>query len=125
MFLAACSSSSAPRNSPLSLASSYHLRLIDGVPLPISQSGGGTIDSGHVRRLGGDTIYIDQYSHIPASAAFPGTVTIAHGTWLATESGNMVVLHPLLATEQDTAFVGMGDTLTLHLNAQMQIYVAP
>lgn len=52
-------------------------------------------------------------------------MSIAHGMWLASQSGNIVVLHPLLASTQDTAFVGQGDTLTVHTNARLRGYVAP
>jgi hypothetical protein len=58
----ACSSSEAPRSS-LSLAATYHRRSIGSAPLPTNEAGGGTIDSGDVRRIGGDTVRIDTYSH--------------------------------------------------------------
>ena len=126
-LLAACSSASAPSTS-LSLASTYHLRIIDGASVPFSVVEGGavvvTTDSGLVRRLGGDTISIEEYSHSQGSVG-PGLVTIARGTWWASQSGNVVVLHPIIASSLDTAFVGRGDTLTLHINSQVQVYVSP
>lgn len=122
--LLACSNSEAPANS-LSLAASYHLRSIDGAQLPINDAGGAIIDSGHVLRLGHDTVWIDQYRHSPPSGGLPGLVTIAHGTWLGAQSGNVIVLHPLLASSQDTLYVGRGDTLTRHSNSQIELYVAP
>ena len=120
----ACSNSEAP-SSTLSLAPTYHLRSIDGVQLPIVDAGGGSIDSGHVLRLGGDTVRIDEDSHVPPSGGFPGQQTIAFGTWRAAQSGNVIVLYPLLANTVDTAFVGNGDTLTLHTDSHIQLYVAP
>lgn len=122
--LVACSSSAAP-DTPLSVVGTYHLRSIDGMQLPISDPGGGFIDSGHVRRLGGDTVWVDQYGHTPPSGGLPGTQTIAHGTWRAAQSGNAVILYPLAASEVDTAFLGRGDSLTLHTSSHIQLYVAP
>lgn len=122
--LLACSNSEAPSSS-LSLAATYHLRSIGGVQLPISQPGGGFIDSGDVRRLGGDTVRIDRYSHSQPTNGLPGTQIIAFGTWLAVQSGNVIILHPLLASTIDTLFVGRGDTLTERTGLGVELYVAP
>lgn len=127
LLFAACSSASAPSTS-LSLASTYHLRIIDGASVPFSVVEGGSVvtttDSGLVRRLGGDTVSIEEYSHSQGPTG-PGLVTIARGTWWGSQSGNVIVLHPIIASSQDTAFVGRGDTLTLHIFSQVQVYVAP
>ncbi|HKW47674.1 MAG TPA: hypothetical protein VJN70_09515 [Gemmatimonadaceae bacterium] len=93
--------------------------------MPIPNGGGGTIDSGWVHRLGGDTIFIAEYSHTPGSTGHPGVMAIATGTWLGSQSGNIVVLYPLLASTQDTAFVGQADTLTRHAFGHVEVYVAP
>src|SRR5690348_15960693 len=70
--LLACSNSQAPTSS-LSLGAGYHLRSIGGTPLPFNDGGGGVVDSGHVLRLGGDTIWIDRYTHaLPSSEGLPG-----------------------------------------------------
>jgi len=128
--MVACSSSEAP-NSALSFAPTYHLKTINGVSLPIPFPGGqsSSLDSGHVRRLGGDTVRVDYYSHTPASGNNPGILVVALGTWAATQFGNVVVLRPIIASSLDTAFLGAGDTLTLHTRSggapQVQVYVAP
>jgi len=126
--LVGCSSSEAP-NSALSLAPLYHLKTVDGVLLPIP-IGNGSLDSGHVRRLGGDTVRIDEYSHFPPSGPNdPGTGIINLGTWAATQFGSTVVLRPILATSLDTAFVGAGEILTLHTREagalHVNVYVTP
>ncbi len=109
--------------SALTLEPTYHLRFVDGIALPISNPGAGTLDSGHVRRLGGDTVQVDHYSD------GSGVVVISFGTWLASQSGTVVALFPALANSLDTAFVGHGDTLTLHAHSgnalHVEIYVAP
>lgn len=122
--LPGCSSSEAP-GTVVSFAATYHLRSIDGVQLPISMSGGGFIDSGHVLRVGDDTVRIDRWSHVPPAGGFPGQQTIAFGTWLAAQSGTTVVLQPLLASTVDTLFIGRGDTLTRHTSLGLELYVAP
>jgi hypothetical protein len=122
--LLACSNSQAPASS-LSIAASYHLRSIGGTQLPFNDGGGGIVDSGHVLRLRGDTVWIDRYTHSLPTGGLPGTRFIAHGTWLGAQSGNIIVLQPLSASSQDTLFVGSGDTLTRHLNSQIELYVAP
>ena len=130
--LVGCSSSEAP-NSALSLAPVYHLKAVDGMslPIPIPSSNGGSLDSGHVRRLGGDTVRIDEYRHFPPSGTpnDPGAVLISIGTWAATQFGSTVVLRPIIATSLDTAFVGAGETLTLHTHGDgalhVKVYVAP
>jgi hypothetical protein len=124
----ACSSSGEPGAS-LELARTYHLRSIDGVSLPISDPSGDILDSGHVIRLGGDTVRVDHYSHLPASGRGPLTGTISLGTWVASQSGDVVVLFPAIASSRDTAFLGHGDTLTLHAHSsgvlRVEVYVAP
>lgn len=122
--LLACSNSQAPASS-LSLAASYHLRSIGGAQLPSNDGGGGIVDSGHVLRLGGDTIWIDRYTHTLPTGGLPGTHIIALGTWLGVQSGNIIVLQPLGASFQDTLFLGSGDTLMRHSNSQIWLYVAP
>jgi hypothetical protein len=122
--VAGCSSSDAPRNS-LSIAATYHLRSIGGVSVPISQPYGEFIDSGHVRRVGSDTIWIERYSHAAPINGLPGIATIARGSWLGKQSGDMIVLYPLLASTVDTLFVGHGDTLTRHTSSGVELYVAP
>ena len=107
--LLSCSNSQAPANS-LSLAASYHLRSIDGAPLPFNDGGGDIVDNGHVLRLGGDTIWIDRYTHSLSSGGLPGILLMAHGTWLGAQTGNIAVLQPLNASSQDTLFIGSGDT---------------
>ena len=127
VVLTACSSSEAPSSLP-GFAPTYHLRTIDGVPLPIRDPSGESLDSGHVIRLAGDTVRVDDYSHVPPSGGLPGLGTIRLGTWVASPSGNVVVLRPVTATSQDTAFLA-GDTLTLHAHSDRslhtQVYVAP
>jgi len=110
----------------------YHLKAIDGVMLPIPLQGGpagSSLDSGHVLRLAGDTVRVDEYRHTPPSGSLPGTVVINLGKWAATQFGNTVVLFPIFAQSQDTAFLGAGDTLTLHTHdsgaLQVKVYVAP
>jgi hypothetical protein len=126
----ACSSSEAP-NTALSLAPIYHLKTVDGVllPIPIPSSDGASLDSGHVRRLGGDTVRVDHFTDSHPSGNNPGIVVVSVGTWAATRFGNTVVLFPILANSLDTAFVGAGDTLTLHSRAggalHVEVYVAP
>jgi hypothetical protein len=124
---AACSSADAP-NRPLTIAPEYHLKAVDGVPLPIV-SGGGSLDSGHVLRLGGDTVRVDHVISSPPSNGAPGIVVISLGLWVASQSGNVVVLSPAIASSIDTAFVGNGDTLTLHAHSggalHVETYVAP
>jgi hypothetical protein len=126
--LAACSNSEAPSSS-LGLAPSYHLKTVDGVPLPIRDASGESLDSGRVLRLAGDTVRVDDYSHLPASGGNPGIGTIRLGTWVASQSGNVVALRPVTASSQDTAFLA-SDTLTLHTHPvssllQVNVYVAP
>lgn len=122
--LLACSNPHAPTSS-LSLAASYHLRSIGGTPLPFND-GGDIVDSGHVLRLRGDSIRIDRYTHgLPSSEGLPGVHVVAFGTWLGVQSGNIIVLQPLLASDHDTLFIGSGDTLTEHSNSQVWLYVAP
>ena len=126
--LAACSSSEAPSSS-LALKPTYHLKTIDGVRLPIVDASGESLDSGHVIRLSGDTVRVDDYSHLPGSGGTPGLGTIRLGTWVASQSGNVVVLLPVTASFQDTAFLA-GDTLTLHTHPfrsalHVNVYVAP
>jgi hypothetical protein len=122
--LAGCSNSEAPGSS-LSLAPAYDLRSINGVLLPISDPAGGFIDSGRVRRLGGDTVRTERYSHSQPPNGLPGTRIIALDTWLAAQSGNAIVLHPLSASTVDTLFVGHGDTLTGHTRLGIELYVGP
>lgn len=122
--LLACSNSQAPASS-LSLAASYHLRSIGGIQLPIKNGGGSMVESGHVFRLGGDTVWIDQYSHTSSSGGLAGADLIAHATWLGAQSGNIIVPQPLSASSEDTLFVGSGNTLTRHRNSQIEFYVAP
>jgi hypothetical protein len=124
----ACSSSEAP-NTALRLAPIYHLKTIDGVFLPIQSTGGGSLDSGHVLRLGGDSVRVDQYINSPPSGGNPGLHIVAFGVWAATQFGNTVVLFPILASSLDTAFIG-GDTLTLHTHGgggavTVEVFVAP
>ena len=125
--LIACSNSEAPVSS-LSLAAMYHLKAIDGVTVPIRDVAGEVLDSGHVIRLRGDTVRVDTYSHVPGSGGNPGIGVIALGTWLASQSGNVVALFPLIASSLDTAFL-TGDTLTLHAHPNrilhVEVYVAP
>lgn len=124
----ACSSTGEPTAS-LALAPLYHLRVVDGVSLPIADVSGDILDSGHVIRLAGDTVRVDHYSHVPPSAGGPGIITISHGTWLASQSGDVVALFPVIANTRDTAFLGRGDTLTLHAHSggvlHIEVYVAP
>jgi hypothetical protein len=123
----ACSNPDGP-NASGGFAQKYHLRSVDGVHLPIVDTGGEILDSGHVIRLGGDTVRVDDYSHLPGLGGMPGIGTIRLGTWLASQSGNVVALFPLIATSIDTAFLS-GDTLTLHTHSshvlQVRIFVAP
>ena len=128
---AACSNTDAPNNQ-LTIAPEYHLKAIDGVPLPIvspDSIGGGSLDSGHVLRLGGDTVRVDHVSHSPPSNGHPGLTVINLGLWLGSQTGNVVVLWPAIASTIDTAFVGNGDTLTLHTHSggavHVETYVAP
>jgi hypothetical protein len=125
--LIACSSSEAP-TSP-TFEPSYHLVSIDGATLPINEAGGGIIDSGHVVRHGGDTVAVDQITHVPPSGGNPQVTVINHGLWLAAQTGSVIVLKPLAASSQDTAFLGGSDTLTLHTyvsgSLQVELYVAP
>ena len=98
--------------------------------MPFTSADGEVTDSGRVRRLGGDTVLVDLYRHTPGTNGMPGTGVIALGTWRASQSGNVVVLSPLIAFAVDTATVA-GDTLTLraHLGVgipvQTDVYVAP
>lgn len=122
----ACSSTESPA-ATLTLAPTYHLRSIDGVPLPID-SNGEIADSGHFVRLHGDTVRTDRFSHVPPSRGNPGLGVIAVGTWRASQSGNVVIMFSLIAFATDTAFLH-GDTLTLHTHdsrvLQVEVYVAP
>jgi len=124
--LIGCSNDETP-DVPLSISATYHLRSIDGAPLPITDAGG-TIDSGHVIRLAGDTVKVDQYSSTPPFGGAPGTIAIESGTWRATEFSNEIVLIPVLAQVIDTAFIS-GDTLTLHSHSggtrHVDVFVAP
>jgi hypothetical protein len=113
----------------VTLASIYHLKSIDGTRVPFTSVDGGVTDSGRVIRLGNDTVRVDLVRHTPAANGLPSTVVISFGTWRATQSGNVVVLSPLLASTVDTATLA-GDTLTLraHLGSglvQTDVYVAP
>lgn len=125
--LVACSSSEATSPSP-TFQPSYHLLSIDGATLPINEASGGSIDSGHVVRQG-DTVVVDQFSHVPPSGGNPQIGTINHGLWLASQTGSVIVLSPLIASSQDTAFLSGSDTLTLHTyvsgSLQVALYVAP
>lgn len=122
-----CSSSEAPTTS-LTLAPTYHLRSVDGVPVPITSSDGSSLDSGHVTRVGLDTIRVDHESHVPPSNGNSGLGIISVGTWRASQAGSVVVMSPLIARSVDTAFVD-GGTLTLHDHStptlHVEIYVAP
>src|SRR5437763_13835909 len=84
-LVAACSSTDAPLE-PLTLAPTYHLRAIDGVPLPIAEGSSESLDSGHAIRKGGDTVRLDTYSHSPPAGGNPGIAVIALGTWHARQS---------------------------------------
>lgn len=129
----ACSSSEAPAATALSLAPMYRLKTVDGVslPIPVPSNDSAALDSGYIRRLGGDTIQVVYFTGPYASGNNSGVVVIGVGTWAATQFGDTVVLYPILGNSQDTAFVSAGDTLTLHTRAgglralRVEVYVAP
>jgi hypothetical protein len=86
-------------------------------------------DSGHIV-VRGTTIQIDSYSHFPPS----GNTLISVGAWTLGQSGNTVVPFPQVpfpppGSGRDTAFIGVGDTLTLRNRESgalhVEVYVAP
>ena len=125
---AGCSSSEAPTTTPR-LAPSYDLKAVDGVllPIPIQGTNGGSLVSGQLT-VRGTTIQIVRYSD------FPSGTLISVGAWTLGQFGNTVVLFPQVqfpppGTSRDTAFIGAGDTLTLHNREggtlHVEVYVAP
>lgn len=113
--------------SALTIAPLYHLKSIDGLAVPFVNQGVFT-DSGLVKRLGGDTVLVDLFTHTPGMNGAPGVVVVSLGTWRATQTGNVIALAPLIAFAFDTATVA-GDTLTLreHVGTLVHtdVYVAP
>ncbi len=122
--IAGCSDSTAA-GSTLTLASQYHLRTTGGTAVPLVSDGDLT-DSGRVTRLGGDTVRVDLFRHVPPTGGNPGIGVVSLGTWRATQTGSVIVLFPLIASTVDTATLS-GNTLTLHAHqpARLDVYVAP
>lgn len=126
--MAACSDATGV-SSTLTLAPLYHLRSIGGTSVPFTSADGELTDSGRVIRLGDDTVRVDLFRHTPpSSSGLPGVTVISLGTWRATQSGNVVVLSPLIAFSVDTATIA-GDTLTVRSHngslVTTDVYVAP
>lgn len=125
-MLLACSDATGVE-STLTIAPMYHLKSIDGTAVPFENQGNFT-DSGHVVRLGGDTIRVDLFTHTPGMNGMPGIVVVSLGTWRATQTGSVIALAPLIAFAFDTATVA-GDTLSLreHVGTfvHTDVYVAP
>ena len=110
--------------SPLTLAPTYHLRLIDGATLPITDATGGILDSGRVIRLGADSVRIDQISHVPATNGNPSLGVISLGYYRANQAGSTVLFLSLQYGTVDTATIA-GDTLTIHNGVHTRVYTAP
>ena len=125
--IAACSGVTSP-DSTLTLAPVYHLESLDGTAVPFTSADGEVTDSGRVKRLGGDTVLVNLFRHIPAANGAPQLGVVTVGTWRATQRGNVVALAPLIAFTFDTATIA-GDTLTLRdhtaAGVQIDVYVAP
>lgn len=123
----ACSSPDAPAPQP-QLGASYHLRAVDGVSLPIVDAGGASLDSGHFTLLG-DSVRIDEITHVPPANGNPGIIMIAFGTYRPVQHGAIVALTPILASVVDTAVITSADTLTVRAHdsghLQIKLFVAP
>jgi hypothetical protein len=126
-IVTACSGTTSP-DTTLTLAPTYHLQSIDGKAVPFVNAVGSPVDSGTLTRLSGDTVATEQFGTVRSSGGNPSVTKIGRAIYRAVQTGNTVVLLPVIAFATDTATVS-GGTLTVRAYdsgvLQVAVYAAP